>query len=645
MRKEALSLVVGNRMTLTLFAALLVGMVALFGLGIRTAETQTSSPTTYEVTDLGPVCTTNPTTCGPWGINDSEPVGAVVGQSSSDHAFLKENGQSMKDLGTLGGLRSTAYSINGSAQVVGRSDTTGQASSHAFLYPDPNSPSPQMKDLGTAAPNGAVGFTPVSTAYGINVSGQVAASSDAVNTLPRVTHAFLYTISDGAWKDLGALFIAPSNDQSLRSFLFSEARGINDSGINASAKVVGFSRIMGGATHAFLYPDLSCVPPAPPPGPAPAPNTCMQDLGTINYAQGLDCDPSNPLLICDSFAYGINGSGQVVGKSQIASPNSTSTNKGLHHAFLYPDAASPAQMKDLGTLGDDSESEALAINDSGVVVGRSGDFNGGFHPFLYDSSSDTPQMQDLNDLCAASTPCSPNFADGLWTLSEARAINNAGQIAATGAKFGVGNRALLLTPSDPNTPPATPSTPDLDAASDSGSSSTDNITNDVTPTFTGTADAGSTVKIYVDGVENGSGTATGGNYSVITTNPLGPGNHSITAKASNGSAESGASQALNITIDSLAPPAPTITSPKQGSTIRSPFTVKGRAEIGTTVALFDGTPPSPEGTATAGGRRGTWSITVSEDVAGAHSYNAQATDGAGNTSELSALTVTVRQRR
>src|SRR5690606_4020998 len=43
--------------------------------------------------------------------------------------------------------------------------------------------------------------------------------------------------------------------------------------------------------------------------------------------------------------------------------------------------------------------------------------------------------------------------------------------------------------------PSAPSAPDLQAPSDSGSSSADNVTNDTTPTLTGTAEAGSTVTI------------------------------------------------------------------------------------------------------------------------------------------------------
>ncbi len=47
--------------------------------------------------------------------------------------------------------------------------------------------------------------------------------------------------------------------------------------------------------------------------------------------------------------------------------------------------------------------------------------------------------------------------------------------------------------------------------------SSDDLTNDNTPTFNGTAESGSTVTIYVDGTPKGSGIATGGNYSITTT--------------------------------------------------------------------------------------------------------------------------------
>src|SRR5215213_8719715 len=84
------------------------------------------------------------------------------------------------------------------------------------------------------------------------------------------------------------------------------------------------------------------------------------------------------------------------------------------------------------------------------------------------------------------------------------------------------------TASSPRAWPTAPSTPDLAAGSDSGASPTDDLTSVATPTFTGTAEAGSTVTIYSDDVAVGSGTATGGSYS-ITVAALANGAHSITA--------------------------------------------------------------------------------------------------------------------
>ena len=79
-------------------------------------------------------------------------------------------------------------------------------------------------------------------------------------------------------------------------------------------------------------------------------------------------------------------------------------------------------------------------------------------------------------------------------------------------------------------PPAPPSTPDLLAANDSGVSNADNTTGVTTPTFLGTAEAGSTVTIYADGIAVGQGVATGGSYS-IPVSALLDGLHSMTATA------------------------------------------------------------------------------------------------------------------
>ena len=141
-----------------LFAACLVGMVVLFGVSIRSAETQTTAPSYYKVQDLGtlPGATYSPPTSAAYGINDS---GHVVGDATLyggyvyegwgdpyylafNHAFLYDG--AMKDLGTLaGGFFSGATAINGTGQVVGNSVHDSYIS-HAFLYKDG-----VMKELST----------------------------------------------------------------------------------------------------------------------------------------------------------------------------------------------------------------------------------------------------------------------------------------------------------------------------------------------------------------------------------------------------------------------------------------------------------------------------------------------------------------
>ncbi|MFV2067310.1 MAG: SdiA-regulated domain-containing protein, partial [Pirellulales bacterium] len=105
-----------------------------------------------------------------------------------------------------------------------------------------------------------------------------------------------------------------------------------------------------------------------------------------------------------------------------------------------------------------------------------------------------------------------------------------------------------------------PTAPDLASGSDLGVSTTDNITNDPTPTFTGTVPADSTVWVYVDGVQVGDPDPLTGGASAysITLPAIADGNYAITIKVGGSestpeSKRSPASPVLNITIDTAAP--------------------------------------------------------------------------------------------
>ena len=98
------------------------------------------------------------------------------------------------------------------------------------------------------------------------------------------------------------------------------------------------------------------------------------------------------------------------------------------------------------------------------------------------------------------------------------------------------------------------SAPSLLPASDTGVSSSDNITNVTLPTFTGTAETGATVSIFEGTTLLGTAVATGGAYSITLTTPLVDGQHIIIAKASDAAGNtSSASAPLVVTIDTTAP--------------------------------------------------------------------------------------------
>lgn len=212
-------------------------------------------------------------------------------------------------------------------------------------------------------------------------------------------------------------------------------------------------------------------------------------------------------------------------------------------------------------------------------------------------------------------------------------------------------KAITVTVVD-NVAPSPPSTPDLDASSDTGSSSTDNYTSDNTPTFSGTAEANVTVNVSsnVDG-SLGSTTADGsGNWS-ITASTLSPGAHTIAATATDAASNtSTASSGLAITIDTIAPGAPstpdldassdTGSSNSDDITADNTPTLTGTSEANATVTLISSVNGSV-GTATADGS-GNWSITASTLSEGAHTMTATATDAAGNLSSASSgLSITI----
>ena len=198
--------------------------------------------------------------------------------------------------------------------------------------------------------------------------------------------------------------------------------------------------------------------------------------------------------------------------------------------------------------------------------------------------------------------------------------------------------------------PSAPAAPTLDAGSDSGTPG-DGITNDITPTVSGTAAANNTVKLYdTDGTTLlGTTTANGsGNWS-ITSSALGAGSHTLkVTQTDSGNNTSPLSTGLAVSIDTAAA-APTGLALAGGSDSGTPGdgitnvalpTITGQAEANAAVTLYDTDGTTVLGTATADGS-GNWSIASSALVAGTHNLTAKQTDVAGNVSAASTVRTVV----
>ncbi len=244
-------------------------------------------------------------------------------------------------------------------------------------------------------------------------------------------------------------------------------------------------------------------------------------------------------------------------------------------------------------------------------------------------------------------------AGGTWSVTPATAMtagtyNIKANVVDKAGNVSEASEALSLTL---DTIAAAPTTLDLVAGSDSGTNTTDNITNDTTPTITGVAEAGATVKLYEGTTVRGTtvADATTGEWSITSSALTSQGVHSLTAKQTDIAGNtSPASAILAVTLDSvaLAPTALDLatlsdlgTSSTDNLTSDTTPTITGKAEAGAVVELFDGS--TSLGTTTAD-NLGAWSFTSLDLDDGAHVLTAKQTDKAGNLSPAStALTVTI----
>ncbi len=175
------------------------------------------------------------------------------------------------------------------------------------------------------------------------------------------------------------------------------------------------------------------------------------------------------------------------------------------------------------------------------------------------------------------------------------------------------------------------------------------VTDDNRPTFNGTGEAGSTVRILVDGQEIGTAVVNAtGSWTFTPETALEDGLRSVTLTATDLAGNTGpVSGAFTLTVDTQAPAVPTILAAADNvGPIQTPLTVSGQvtddttptlsgsAAANATVTLYDNGVFLGSVQASAAGE---WSFTPENALSnGSHIFTASASDAAGNLSEVSA---------
>jgi large repetitive protein len=288
---------------------------------------------------------------------------------------------------------------------------------------------------------------------------------------------------------------------------------------------------------------------------------------------------------------------------------------------------------------------AAGVTISGTATAGSAGVNGQTATITIVDSSNT--VKDTHTTTVSGGAWSVNV-----TAAQAQALADGSYSIKANVSDAAGNAATTASLSvtlDTTAPSG--GAPILTAASDSGTSHTDGITNVTAPVFTvalnSTAVAGDTVQLLLSGSALAhpvthtitAADVTAGRVSLtVTAGDLGAdGSKSITARFTDAAGNSSITSVLGLTLDTAAPAKPAtaadaavINGVVNAANDTASQALTGTAEAGSTVTVFDN--GAQVGTTLAAANGG-WSYVIGVLANGSsHSYTVTATDAAGNIS-------------
>lgn len=359
-----------------------------------------ADPPAYTVTDVAALPGQNYVNAH--AINSQGQVGgSFFSPTGHDRAFVWTPGTGMLDLGQIADGNSVVNGLSASGQAVGSAPSgntiqvynpyTYKYDTYMTYYGFRTTSGGQITQSALIPPFG--GYH--SACYAINASGEIVGrtgTSQPFGGYDGPVRAFSFSPGQSTGTILPTL-----------GGTYSAAYAVNDTGL-----VVGVAALYSASayypTHAALWQ-----------------NGQITDLGTLGGQ--------------NSTAYGINAAGQIVGVSDTVAPISGAEPQ---HPFSWQNG----QMTDLGLPLDGASGTAKAINVSGQVVGSG--YSIGTYPNITQRALlwSGGKSYNLNTLVIGDTD---------WSLTDAAALNDSGQIVGSGT-IGGKYHAFLLTPAPDSAP-------------------------------------------------------------------------------------------------------------------------------------------------------------------------------------------------